>query len=366
MKLLRIRPSSITKQQVNVVAVILASMLAGGVASGAVETDSSYEPTLDRFFTDSYSPPGQEFDPSEWARHHLVRSSLVANLVHTVPLIGMKRDAAHRLLGEPDGKSEEGFETYSLNTSKCGNDSFYFLDVSYLNDKVLRYHVSKKVSEEPDCHGIWITKNFSRFDDLPSSPFPAVPALDDKSNLPDKKQVLRDIPDCSVSLSVIEMDTLQNCSIRLRLPWEIGRAEGPKDVSDCAIKPNGPADPVEYVSLRRPDGSNRVAILLKHADGSIELNPRDGFGYGPIPPLNQMTSGQADCLWGPFPMKKSPNPDHRRYALKICGYVKEPEVKIDVQFKDSHIDTYQIHISQNDSPSEWQPCPYEPARSAKQ
>ncbi|HIA55133.1 MAG TPA: hypothetical protein EYN91_24120 [Candidatus Melainabacteria bacterium] len=53
----------------------------------------------------------------------------------------------------------------------------------------------------------------------------------------------------------------------------------------------------DYFYLSKPKQQNIVAVLRVSKEREAVLNP-DGFEYGPIPPLSEMSISVADCLWG--------------------------------------------------------------------
>jgi hypothetical protein len=56
---------------------------------------------------------------------------------------------------------------------------------------------------------------------------------------------------------------------------------------------------IQTTLLTRPGEVNCVGVLQwQPSGGTVKLNP-EGFNYGPIPPINQLSSKEAEILWGP-------------------------------------------------------------------
>lgn len=123
------------------------------------------------------------------------------------------------------------------------------------------------------------------------------------------------------------------------LPNEIGNVVLPQDTSDCAIIPKTVNRKLLFLLRPDEDGSrgHLSAIAEVKSNGSVILNP-DGFNYGPIPDLKELTPEQADQLWARNPDKQS-NSQKKTYKLLARN---NQDVFLDLMFKNGRLQKYRI------------------------
>jgi hypothetical protein len=86
--------------------------------------------------------------------------------------------------------------------------------------------------------------------------------------------------------------------------------------------------------------------------GKASLNP-DGFIYGPIPKISEMTRQQADALWQAEPVPTSGS----EVTYKLSSFSDKPEdVYIDVVFQNNKVDRYRLR-AERIATQEWQSVP---------
>lgn len=106
--------------------------------------------------------------------------------------------------------------------------------------------------------------------------------------------------------------------------------------------------PMKFPLCRR-GSTNTVAILQIDLDGTPSLNP-DGYLYGPIPPLRDLTSIQAEQLWSPNPKAAPPSEGLRTFDFIAWG---RHRFKIDFQFKDNRIQKFRVRSNRYGINNDW-------------
>ena len=134
--------------------------------------------------------------------------------------------------------------------------------------------------------------------------------------------------------------SLRNCSIR---PADIGRLE----TKPIVLGINQINLDRRCCLLTRLGGSHKVAVVEIESDGSVLLNPKNGFEYGEIPELGKMTCANTDELWG----SDHVGGNYRKYHLYSS---QNEEFVIEVVFDANHrIKKYRI-TSNSIKKCDWQ------------
>jgi hypothetical protein len=120
---------------------------------------------------------------------------------------------------------------------------------------------------------------------------------------------------------------LKPCSIPYNKGTAIKRESGEYI---CAINP-----PPAYLFLTGPNSEKFVAVLQIYQATPPVLNP-EGFEYGPIPSLKNITKEDAEILWG---NGASSLPDETTYKLKANT---QGNFFIDLLFKDNRLAKYRV------------------------
>lgn len=136
---------------------------------------------------------------------------------------------------------------------------------------------------------------------------------------------------------------LRNWSI---LPGDIFAKKVNRDGLNCITANYVPHNDIW---AKRPDSKCCVALIRILDTGTAILNP-EGFAYGPIPNINEMTRQQADALWQSTAQPS--NGDAVTY--KLTTFSDKPEdVFIDVKFSNEKIDQFRLRAERIATP-EWQ------------
>ncbi len=138
------------------------------------------------------------------------------------------------------------------------------------------------------------------------------------------------------STSTLQTNHLRKWSI---LPKEVGNVELQPDTSNCAIVPKAMSRNLLFLLRPEEDGcrGHLSAIAEVKPNGSVILNP-DGFNYGPIPDLKELTPDQADQLWSQKPNEETSQPK-RTYKLLARN---NETVFLDLKFRNGQLQKYRI------------------------
>lgn len=110
--------------------------------------------------------------------------------------------------------------------------------------------------------------------------------------------------------------------------------------------------PHNDIWVKRPESRCCVALIRISEKGKASLNP-DGFIYGPIPKISEMTRQQADALWQAEPVPTSGS----EVTYKLSSFSDKPEdVYIDVVFQNNKVDRYRLR-AERIATQEWQSVP---------
>lgn len=100
-----------------------------------------------------------------------------------------------------------------------------------------------------------------------------------------------------------------------------------------------------FVHLLRKKDRKVVAIVELRKDGTTGLNP-DGFNYGPIPPLIELTPTQADVLWG---ASLTPTTSEREKTFELNTFAGATYF-IDLKFENNQVQEYRVRAQELDTP----------------
>ena len=96
--------------------------------------------------------------------------------------------------------------------------------------------------------------------------------------------------------------------------------------------------PHNDIWVKRPGSRCCVALIRISESGRAILNP-EGFAYGPIPKISEMTRQQADALWQ---SDVQPSTDGV-VTYKLTSFSDKPEaVFIDVKFSNEKVDQFRL------------------------
>jgi len=126
------------------------------------------------------------------------------------------------------------------------------------------------------------------------------------------------------------------------LPEDVAKVEGPRDMSSCGTAVGPRYTGLKEIWLKRPGSKCCVAIVRVEPDGSVILNP-NGFAYGPIPPLRDMTPEEADQLWTSDGGKSVTG---KVTTYRLASYIKPNEAFIDLVFDRNNIQEYRIRSTE--------------------
>lgn len=96
-------------------------------------------------------------------------------------------------------------------------------------------------------------------------------------------------------------------------------------------------------NLSRPGSARCVAVIEISQTGETVLNPLDGYNYGPIPSLQNMTLHEADTLWSDGP-KTDDDSASQGTVERTYRFVSpnKKEFSLDVVFTKNHIAKYRL------------------------
>jgi hypothetical protein len=160
----------------------------------------------------------------------------------------------------------------------------------------------------------------------------------------------RDMSDCAIRPQLVEATKADgNLRTWCILPEECTKVYPPRDTSYCGIEPRTSHDTqLKQIWLKRPGSKCCVAIVEVDAHKKVILNP-PGFDYGPIPPLHDITPSQADELWGSDSGKTVQGNIH---TYKLTSYIEPHQASIDLVFEKNKLQKYRVTSSEIDS-SDW-------------
>ncbi len=132
--------------------------------SSECSEDDHYDSRLDAMFLIKPVNPNWNFNSSTWIKANSFpnyRELMLGDLLHTHPLIGMKRNKVYKLLGNSDDL-QDGLVKYKLNFYWCGNVPVHYLEFEFSHNHVSHFRI-KVVDQAVDpvkiSYSHWITKN---------------------------------------------------------------------------------------------------------------------------------------------------------------------------------------------------------------